>query len=471
MTAVAPASLAGAWELGERIGGGGQATVLRARRVADGSPAAVKLFGRAVWADDAFRARFRRERHALAALRHPHVVPLLDAGEDDGRGYLVMPLARGGSLAGRLAAGPPPAAEALATLRAVAGALDAAHAAGLLHRDVTPANVLLDPDGPWLADFGIARRLDATALTGEGQLIGTAAYLAPEVIAGGRATPASDRYALAVTAFEVLTGERPFAADDLSGLLAAHVARRPPRASAVRPGLPRALDAALAAGLAKDPAGRPRSAIGLVEGLAAAFGHGAGAVTRLTPRGRRRRRAARLVPAALVAAGALAAGGAAAGLTIALTSGAAPPPPPAPVMVAAAVAPTVPGPDGEVTGRRADATDLPGIAPAEGAGVARIGAADVAATSGGWAELAATRRLLEAAGHRVEPLLAAGRPAGLVATLTTDLAGVGERWALLAVADARGRRAVVVRGSGAAVPELAARLATAPGREAQAPPA
>ncbi|MBJ7456949.1 MAG: serine/threonine protein kinase, partial [Thermoleophilia bacterium] len=222
MTAVAEGTLAGPWELGERIGGGGQAVVHRARHAATRAPAAVKLFHRSVWADRAFRVRFRRECDALTALRHPNIVPILDCGEDDGRGYLAMSLATGGSLAERLVAGPMRPAQALGILRGVAAALDAAHSAGVLHRDVTPGNILLDPDGPWLADFGIARRIDATVLTGEGELIGTAGYMAPEVIGGERATPAADRYALAAVAFQALTGRRVFEAEGIAGVLYAH---------------------------------------------------------------------------------------------------------------------------------------------------------------------------------------------------------------------------------------------------------
>jgi len=175
VTAVLEGRVVGPWELLERVGGGGQAVVHRARHATLGRLAALKLIHRQVWADPSFRVRFRRECEALLALRHPHIVPILDAGEQDGRGYLVMALARGGSLARRLEAGPLDPAEARAVLGPVADALDAAHGAGLVHRDVTPANVLLDPDGPWLADFGIARRLDATAMTAEGLLVGTAA--------------------------------------------------------------------------------------------------------------------------------------------------------------------------------------------------------------------------------------------------------------------------------------------------------
>ncbi|WP_217923943.1 serine/threonine-protein kinase [Miltoncostaea oceani] len=279
MTLVAQERRVGPWALEERIGGGGQAAVYRVRHAVLSRPAALKLVHPAIWADPGFRVRFARECDALVALEHPGVVPILDAGEHEGRGYLVMALARGGSLDARLAAGPLAPREAATIVTAIASALDAAHAAGVLHRDVTPGNVLLDPAGPWLADFGIALRGDATALTAEGALIGTAGYLAPEVIAGHRATPASDRYALAATAFRALTGEPPFRADGIAGVLHAHAHHAPRRASDVRPGLPAALDAALADGLAKDPAHRPATAATLADAIDAALG-GTGAPTR-----------------------------------------------------------------------------------------------------------------------------------------------------------------------------------------------
>ncbi|HET6689829.1 MAG TPA: serine/threonine-protein kinase, partial [Miltoncostaeaceae bacterium] len=242
-TTIAPARLAGPWELGERIGGGAQATVHRAWHVERGTVAAVKVIHAALWADPGFRVRFRRECDALGAVRHPAVVPILDHGESEGRGYLAMRLARDGTLADRIAAGPLPADEALRLVAAIAAGLDAAHGAELVHRDVTPANILLDADGPWLADFGIARRDDATLMTDDGLLIGTAAYLAPEVISGGRAGPDADHYALAAVAFAALTGRPPFQGDRTEAVLYAHVHRPVPRASALRDGLPRDVDA------------------------------------------------------------------------------------------------------------------------------------------------------------------------------------------------------------------------------------
>ena len=194
-----------------------------------------------------------------------------------------MALARGGSLAERLRRGPLDLGEALAILAAAADALDAAHAAGLLHRDVTPDNVLLDPDGPWLADFGLARPHRAATTTGEGLLIGTAGYLAPEVISGAPAGPAADRYALAALAFRALADRAPFEADGVAGLLYAHVHHTPPRASSLRSGLPRSLDAALAHGLSKDPEGRPQTARALVASLERAL---APQGARVSPQGR-----------------------------------------------------------------------------------------------------------------------------------------------------------------------------------------
>lgn len=467
-TAVLARPRAGAWEILERIGGGGQATVHRARHREDGRVAAVKLVHRALWSDSAFRTRFRRECDALAALSHPNVVPVLDAGEAAGRGFLVMPLARDGSLAGRLRRGPLEEGEALWILEAVAGALDAAHAAGLLHRDVTPDNVLLDPAGPWLADFGLARRPDATTATGEGLLVGTAGFLAPEVIQGGRAGPASDRYALAALAFRALAGRPPFEAEGVAGLLYAHVRRAPPRASSLRPALPRAVDAVLARGLAKRPADRPGSARALVDGLRRALAPPGREATRVMARPRRRRRRA---AAALVAGGLVAAGAAGAALTVTLTR---PGPPPAPGPVAAPAPParTVPGPDGAaVAAGRARAADLPGLRVVPRAAAADLGAVRVAAVPGGWDELASAAAALDGAGHRIEPLVVDERAVAVRALADADLTGRLPVWVLMATRGPGGPRALVVHGPLAATEDgYAAALARSAGAALVRPP-
>ncbi len=443
MTATIQRRVVGAWELGERIGGGGQAAVYRARHASLGRPAALKLVHREIWADPAFRVRFRRECEALLGLRHPHIVPIHDAGEQDGRGFLVMALARDGSLAARLAAGPLDQAEAAAVLGPVADALDAAHAAGLVHRDVTPANVLLDPDGPWLADFGIARRLDATAMTAEGLLVGTAGFLAPEVIEGSPAGPASDRYALAAVAFEALTGRPPFRADGAPGLLFAHVNRPAPRASSLRPGLPPGIDAALQRGLAKDPRSRPATARELVDSLRAG-----------APRRRRRlRRAVR--PALVAAVAVVAAAGAATGLALTMGGGGEPPPP-APLATVVTEPPlTVPAPGGrELPAGPAAAEDLPGLAGAAGAAAADVGELRVVSVPGGEGEMAAAADALAGPGMWVEPLEAEGAEIGLVVASPIDLIGTMERWALRTV----GGHVVLVRGRGSDPASYAAGL-------------
>ena len=187
-----------------------------ARELSSGREVAIKVFHPHVWADEAFRARVRRERASLEALDHPNLVPILDAGESGGSGWIVMPLARGGSLDDLLRRGPIAPDEAVAILRQVGAALDAAHAAGHLHRDIKPANVLLRPDGhAWLADFGVTRPVGGST-TMPGQMVGTAAYMAPEVISGGRPDEAADVYGFACMAFEVMTGRRPFPDDEMA---------------------------------------------------------------------------------------------------------------------------------------------------------------------------------------------------------------------------------------------------------------
>ena len=433
MTATLQGRTIGPWELVERIGGGGQAAVYRVRHSALGRPAALKLVHREIWADPSFRVRFRRECEALLALRHPHIVPIHDAGEQDGRGFLVMALARGGSLAGRLAGGPLDPVEASALLAPVADALDAAHAAGLVHRDVTPANVLLDPAGPWLADFGIARRLDATAMTAEGLLVGTAGFLAPEVIEGRPAGPASDRYALAAVAFEALTGRPPFRADGTPGILFAHVNRPAPRASTLRPGLSAGIDAALRRGLAKDPRERPATARALVNSLRAGGARP----------GRRARRAAR--PVAVAAIVALAAAGAATGVALTLGGGDdARPQAPLPTVVTEPPL-TVPAPGGrELPAHPASTDDLPGLGGVAAAAAADVGELRVVSVPGGAQELAAAADALSGPGMWVEPLEDDGAQIGLIVASPIDIVGTMDRWALRAL----GGHVVLIRGRG-----------------------
>ena len=474
MTLAAQERLVGPWALEERIGGGGQAAVYRVRHAVLSRPAALKLVHPAIWADDGFRVRFRRECDALVGLEHPGIVPIIDAGEHEGRGYLVMALARGGSLDGRLARGPMAPREAADIVTAIAAALDAAHATGVLHRDVTPGNVLLDPAGPWLADFGIALRGDATALTDEGSLIGTAGYLAPEVISGARATPASDRYALAATAFRALTGEAPFRVDGLAGLLAAHAHHTPRRASDVRPDLPPGLDAVLADGLAKDPAHRPASAGALAEAIEAALA-GTSAATRTlvrrpAPPRRRRLRRAVVVPV-LVVVGLAAAGGGATALTLGLGGGE-PTPPAAPAANPRVTLPeTVPGPDGiGVRAVPAAAVDLPGGVAIPGAVTADVDAVRVTAFPGGWPAMGPVQERLESDDFVLEPLATDGRAIGLTARHFTiiDVLGQSERWALLVLSESGGDRAVLVRGTYEDAADYAAGLARARGGQVRA---
>ena len=218
--------------------------------------------------------RFRREAIAAGRLEHPRIVPVYDAGEIEGRAFMSMRLIPGDSLAERIARnGALRPAEALAVLADMAEAIDFAHARGTVHRDVKTANILLDTDGTsYLSDFGLVRLDDMPGLTRRGDWLGTAEYVSPEQVEGEQATTASDIYSLAVVAFEILTGRAPFVRREASAVMLAHVRDPVPDASSVAPGLPTAVDAVLARGLAKDPAERHESAHRLVEELKHALG-------------------------------------------------------------------------------------------------------------------------------------------------------------------------------------------------------
>ncbi|MGH3232274.1 MAG: serine/threonine-protein kinase, partial [Streptosporangiaceae bacterium] len=216
--------------LEEQIGRGGMAVVFRAFDERLGRQVALKVLAPGLAADEAFRRRFIRESRSAAAVDHPHIVPVFEAGEADGVLFLAMRYVPGGDV-GTLVRrrGPLPPARAAAIISAVASALDAAHAAGLVHRDVKPANMLVDarpsqPDHVYLSDFGLTKGSRSSAgLTGTGHFLGTLDYCAPEQIQGGRVDARTDEYALACAAFELLSGQPPFPRDEGTAVLYAQL--------------------------------------------------------------------------------------------------------------------------------------------------------------------------------------------------------------------------------------------------------
>jgi serine/threonine protein kinase len=262
----------GRYRLEREIGRGGMATVHLARDAELDRPVAVKVLAGHLRGDEDIRERFIREARMAAGLSHPNVVQVFDAGEENGRPFIVMEYVPGTTLAdelgraGRLA----PAAAVDLALQACAG-LEHAHDAGLVHRDVKPGNLLLREDGALkITDFGIARALEATQLTQVGSVLGTAAYLSPEQAAGEPVTAATDIYGLGVVLYELLTGRTPFVIESLTDLLAKHRESAVTPVRELEPAVPEALEAAVMKCLARNPAYRPESAAALAHELAAA---------------------------------------------------------------------------------------------------------------------------------------------------------------------------------------------------------
>jgi serine/threonine-protein kinase len=261
--------LFGRYRLLEPAGSGGSAEVWRARDTKTGEVVAVKRLHPIVFADEAGRRRLKREFEALRLLDERHVVRVRDLriGRDDAA--LILDYVPGQSLANRLVAGSPlTTAEAIEVATDVGAALSAAHAAGIVHRDVTPGNILLDPaDGARLTDFGIALGGGTeTSVTATGQLMGTLRYLAPEQLRGEPATAASDLHSLAAVTYEMLAGRPAYAAATPVALAEAQGSGPDPIA-----GVPAALDGAVRRAMATDPADRPDDVATFVEQLAAAF--------------------------------------------------------------------------------------------------------------------------------------------------------------------------------------------------------
>ena len=286
---------------------GGMGDVYRATDSALGRTVALKLLAERYADDEDIRRRFKNEALAAARLSNaPFTVTIFDVGEAEEQPFIVMELLEGGSLEDRLRTGRPTTAEALRWLGQAAQALDAGHALGVVHRDVKPGNLLLDDRGDvHVADFGVASAVGLDSLTMTGTVLGTAGYLSPEQALGQRATPASDRYALAVVAWELLTGRRPFESESLTAEAASHVHAAVPPISA--DGLPRALDPVFRRALAKDPAARYPLAVDFVADLREGLHQAAGTTMRqdvLAPPAGAEQRRSRLiwaVPALLAA--------------------------------------------------------------------------------------------------------------------------------------------------------------------------
>jgi serine/threonine-protein kinase len=261
----APGSVVAGYVIEEQVGAGGMAVVYRARDEVLGRLVALKVLSPVLGADAEFRARFLRESRAVAAVDEPHIVPVYRAGDADGALYIATRFVASGDLARlqREADGPLPPAQAADLIGQVAAALDAAHAAGLVHRDVKPGNILVErlpgrADRAYLSDFGLSKSIatGATGLTVAGRFMGTPDYCAPEQVTGGPVEGRADQYSLACVAFAILTGQAPYSNGDLLARLFAHVHAPVPAATAISPGLPAAVDAVLARGMAKLPAQR-----------------------------------------------------------------------------------------------------------------------------------------------------------------------------------------------------------------------
>jgi hypothetical protein len=286
------------YRIEELIGRGGMGVVYRAYDLRLKRTVALKLVAPERALDERFRARFERETELAMTLEHPNVVPIYDAGEVDGRLYLAMRLVDGSDLRTLLRAegGSLSPERAFAICRQVGSALDAAHAKGLVHRDVKPSNVLVAADDHvYVADLGLGRRVAESA---DDEPLGTPAYLAPEQIEGLPVDARTDIYALGCLFFECLTGAPPFARDSKLALAWAHLEEEPPRASASNADLPPAIDDVLARALAKEPADRYASCGDLMRDAQQALGLGRGA----DPRRRRLLLVAALVLAVLLAA-------------------------------------------------------------------------------------------------------------------------------------------------------------------------
>ena len=255
-------SMFGPYELKRALGRGGMGEVYEAEHTVKGWTVAVKLMSESVSSDPVFRERMKREARITGRLQEPHVVPIHDYGEIDGQMFLEMRLIEGIDLDDLLKRfGPLAPPRAVAIITQIASALDAAHAAGVMHRDVKPPNILVTRDDfAYLVDFGIASATTDEKLTQLGTAVGTWKYMAPERFSNDEVTYRADIYALACVLHECLTGSPPYPSDSAGALVSAHLMDPIPQPSTLRAGIPKAFDAVIARGMAKKPQHRYASA-------------------------------------------------------------------------------------------------------------------------------------------------------------------------------------------------------------------
>ena len=266
------------YRLEKRVGAGGMAVVFRAWDEGLDRWVALKILAPALATDEVFRRRFLREARAAAAVDDPHIIPVFEAGQASGALFIAMRYVPGGDArclvrrTGGLSPG-----RAAAIVSSVAAALDTAHAAGLVHRDVKPANILVDvrpgwPDHAYLSDFGLSKgSLWWSGPSGQGQFMGTLGYAAPEQLAGKPLDGRADQYSLACSAFELLAGSPPYPHDEPGAVVWAHMSEPPPSLTSRRPELPAAVDGVLARALAKKPDDRYASCRAFASALSAAL--------------------------------------------------------------------------------------------------------------------------------------------------------------------------------------------------------
>jgi len=266
--------LAGDYRLLARIGQGGMAVIYRAQGPASETQFAVKILSPLAAETGQLARRFQREAAILKRLRHPHIVPVIDFGEVDGRPFLVMPLVEGGSMAVRLDRGPLSPQDGGRILGQIASGLSYAHGEGVIHRDIKPSNVLLDAQGnAQLSDFGLAQVHDASvSLTGSA-LIGTPSYVSPEQARGAPVDARADQYSLGIVLYEMTTGRLPFVADTPMAVVVMHMREPLPRPRSVNPNVPLAVERVILKATAKDPQDRFPSVHAMNDAFQEALAH------------------------------------------------------------------------------------------------------------------------------------------------------------------------------------------------------